>query len=191
MGGETCAAGSWIATVKRLQRYLPGSPIVSVGNGLVDLLRHKPVPVRPLGSFFASNANQFRPIPTVFKLPDELIIFILLYISPDPHLSGHYARFHMSHSAMMCNYYDKRAQFLRPLSMTCRAMRLRLLPYVWGRLEIPRRLGMISMKLAVQELNTILNGPHTDRSLVSSVKYFCPYFCPWIGADFLSFDEGS
>ena len=132
----------------------------------------------------------FHPIPAVFKLPDELILSILSYIFPDPHLSGHYARFHMPYSGVLCRYHDHRVRFLRPLSMTSRAMRLRLLPWVWGRLEIPRRPGMISTKLAVQELNTILNGPHADKLLAVSVKYFCPLLRPWIGTDFISFDEG-
>ena len=181
----------WITTAKRLQPYLPGSPIASVGNGVIDLLRPKPVPVRPLGSFFASNANLFRPISTVFKLPDELILSILSHVSPDPHLSGDYARFHMPYTTVLCNYYDERARFIRPLSMTCRAMRLRLLPWVWGRLEVPSRLDTGPVKPTVQELNTILNGPHTDKFLASSVKYFCPLPCSWIGTDFISFDKGS
>ena len=144
-----------------------------------------------VGSFFALNSNIFRSIPTVFKLPDELILSILSYVSPDPCLSGHYARFHMSYDVTWWNCHDERAQFLRPLSMTCMAMRLRLLSWVWGRLEISPRFGLISMEQHVQELSTILNGPHTDRLLASSVKYFCPLLCPWISTDFISFDEGS
>ena len=141
-------------------------------------------------SILGSNANLFHPISAVFKLPDELILSILSYIFSDPHLSGHYARFHMPYSGVLCRYHDHRARFLRPLSMTCRAMRLRLLPWVLGRLEIPRRPGMISTKLAVQELNTILNGTHADKLLAVSVKYFCPLLRPWTSTDFISFDEG-
>ena len=97
----------------------------------------------------------------------------------------------MSYSTELCYCHDERVQFLRPLSMTCREMRFRLLPWVWGRLEIPSPPDMISMKLAVQKLRTILNGPHTDRSLAHSVKYFSPLFFSRICTNFLSFGEGS
>ena len=67
------------------------------------------------------------------------------------------------------------------------AMRSRLLSWVWGRLEISPRFGLISMEQHVQELSTILNGPHTDRLLASSVKYFCPLLCPVLGSALISY----
>ena len=75
--------------------------------------------------------------------------------------------------------------------MTCRAMRLRLLPWVWGRLELPQQVYGLVQEWTVQRLSIILNGPHTDGFLASGVKYFCALLCPRIGTDFVSFDEGS
>ena len=97
----------------------------------------------------------------------------------------------MPYATVLRDCHDQRAQFLRPLSMTCRAMRLRLLPWVWGRLEITPQLHKILLEQPVQELRTILNGPHTDRSLAHSVKYFSPLSFSRIGTNFLSFGEGS
>lgn len=74
---------------------------------------------------------------TVFDLPDELILSILSYIFPDPprHI-GDYARFRINYPRN--SDYNRRRwiDFLRTLSMTCKAMRLRLLPWVWGRIEV-------------------------------------------------------
>ena len=73
------------------------------------------------------------------------------------------------------------AEFLRPLSMTCRAMRLRFLPWVWERLVL--RL-YYSEEAAVRTLNTITNASQADRFLSTSVKYFYPFFLlPWVEAD--------
>ena len=49
--------------------------------------------------------------------------------------------------------------------MTCKAMRLRLLPWIWEHLESPfDYMGNLKM---------ITNASRVDRSLASSVKYFC------------------
>ena len=84
----------------------------------------------------------------------------------------------MPYSAGMSNCYDQRVEFLRPLSMTCRAMRLRLLPWVWERLEIPQRLVTASKKLIAQRLSTILDGPRTGAFLATNVKYLYSLLCP-------------
>ena len=139
------------------------------------------------------NTKLFHLISAVFRLPDELILLILSYISPDPRFSGHCARFRIPYSLGIIGCHDQRVEFLRPLSMTCRAMWLRLLPWVWERLEIPPgQLLLVSKKQAVQRLNTILNSPHTlGAILATNVKCFDPLLRPWIGADFVFFGEGS
>jgi len=58
-------------------------------------------------------------------------------------------------------------RFLRPLSMTCKAMRLRLLPWIWEHLEPSWG----------DYLNRITNAVRVDRSLASSVKYFWALLC--------------
>ena len=87
---------------------------------------------------FESNVDLFHPVFAVFELPDELILSILLYTSPDPRLTGHYTQFSTRDGMATEGYSDQwhQVEFLRPLSMTCRAMRLRLLPWVWERLEM-------------------------------------------------------
>ena len=167
--------------------------MASVGNSVqpsIDLHLKPLVLVRPLASVLWINANLFCLVSTVFKLPDELILSILSYISPDPRLSGHHARFRMPYSAGMSNCHIQRVEFLLPLSMTCRAMRLRLLPWVWELLEIPQRLVLASKKPTVRKLDTILSGPYTDTFLATNVRYSCTLLHPWIGADFVSFDKG-
>jgi len=76
----------------------------------------------------------------VLGLPDELILSILSHISPEPRLTGHYARFRVQYNMDINKYHQRRVEFLRPLSATCKAMRLRLLPWIWEHLElfIPR-----------------------------------------------------
>ena len=70
------------------------------------------------------------------------------------------------------------------------AMRLRLLPWVWERLEISRRLRWASKKQTEQKLNAIVNGPHTNRFMAANVKYLLRPSPSRIDADFI-FDEGS
>jgi len=109
---------------------------------------------------------------TVFELPNELILSILSHISPDPPLTGHYARFRVQYNTRIGDYREWRVQFLRPLSMTCKVMRLRLLPWIWEHLEpIWGNLG---------NLNTTVNR---DRSLANNVKYFHPSLSQWVGID--------
>ena len=59
--------------------------------------------------------------------------------------------------------------------MTCRAMRLRLLPWVWERLEIP---WQNEEEDFARKLNTITNTLRADAYLTTSVKYFCALLRP-------------
>ena len=122
--------------------------------------------------FFGLNANRFHPIFPVFGLPDELILSIVSHVSPDPppH-AGHYARFRVRHSPGIDDYHQRRMEFLRALSMTCRAMRLRLSPWVWERLRLPpsyRRAR--SGNVSVRKLDTLMNILRTNVCLAASVK---------------------
>ena len=56
--------------------------------------------------------------------------------------------------------------------MTCRAMRLRLLPWVWECLEVPPRPLLALKERALRKLNTIVNDPYTGKFLATNVKYF-------------------
>lgn len=73
----------------------------------------------------------------VFELPNELFLSILSYISPEPRLAGHYARFRVQYCMQINDVHYLRAQLLRPLNMTCKAMRLRL--WTWDLIEPSRR----------------------------------------------------
>jgi len=64
------------------------------------------------------------------------------------------------------DHRERRVRFLRPLSMTCKAMRSRLLPWIWEHVEP-------SWGNYVGNLNIIANASNADISLASSVKYFC------------------
>ena len=132
-----------------------------------------------LHHFFGSNANLFHLTSTVFKLPDELIISILSHVSPDPRLTGPYTWFCTPYSRNISDARNQWAEFLRPLTMTCREMRLRFLPWVWEHLVL--RL-YISEGASARRLNTVVNASHADKFLVNSVKYFHPFF-PWVEAD--------
>ena len=81
---------------------------------------------------------RFHPILAVFKLSDELILYIFSHISLD---LRHPAISRYIWFRILCSMgiYDHRLhwlQFLRPLSMTCRAMRVRLLPRILERIEV-------------------------------------------------------
>jgi len=104
----------------------------------------------------------------VFELPNELIHSILSHISPtDP-----YARFHVQYQTKI-KYHERRLWVLRLLSMTCKAMRLRLLPWIWEHLE-----PLWGNYVGPGGLSRIAHASRVDGSLASSVKYFCALFCP-------------
>ena len=78
------------------------------------------------------------------------------------------------------DYRQQRVRFLRPLSMTCKAMRLRLLPWVWERLEFPPPWSL-GGKILARKLTNLTNILPTDVLLVTNVKYFCLYPSPGSG----------
>ena len=123
---------------------------------------------------FRSNPNLSHPILAVFELPDELILSILSHISPDPQHTRNYECFCIPYKRI-CNFHGQRAQSLRPLSMTCRAMRLRFLPWLWEYLALSWR---SSEETLVSNLNTIANALHADKFVATSVKYFCVFIYP-------------
>ena len=102
---------------------------------------------------------------TVFELPDELVLSILSHISPDPQATGHCAWFRDSYRTEGRGHRDERRQFLRRLSMTCRAMRLRFVPWVWERLEMS-----LSHHWGLKEIDIIANCLHPDAFLATSVR---------------------
>ena len=118
---------------------------------------------------------------TVIELPDELILSILSHVSPDPpqHIS-HYAWFHMMYDLWVGDYRQQRVRFLRPLSMTCKAIRLRLLPWVWERLEFPPPWSL-GGKILARKLTNLTNILPTDVLLATTVKYFHLYPSPGSG----------
>jgi hypothetical protein len=79
------------------------------------------------------------------------------------------------------DYHQQRAGFLRPLSMTCRAMRLRLLPWVWEHTVCRRR--SCPRGDFVCRLDVMMNTLHVDVPPAINVRYSCALVCPWLGAD--------
>ena len=70
------------------------------------------------------------------------------------------------------NDHQQRVQFLLPLSMTCRAMRLRLLPWIWERIECLELAPSWSSEGRFPSgLNAIVKALGTDRHMSASVKY--------------------
>ena len=66
--------------------------------------------------------------------------------------------------------YHQRAQFLIPLSMTCKAMRLRLRPWIWDLVEPSRRRHVMNL--------TMVETLRTDTSLAASVRYLRAFLAP-------------
>ena len=153
--------------------------LARLGRKQHPAVRRSPAPQTSLStnsrvSSLESNANIFDPVFTVFELPDELILSILSHVPPDPRFAGHYAWFRIRYGGEIDDYHQQRAQFLRPLSMTCWAMRLRLVPWVWERLELPLPYSLFvrrEIPVFLRKLNAITNGLRADTLLATSVKY--------------------
>jgi len=126
------------------------------------------------------------PSSTVFELPDELILSILSHICPESQVTGQYTRFRVQYFMEVDHDYYWRAQFLRRLSMTCKAMRLRLLPWIWGHIVPSLRCycgsGTGSKNLR-QNFDTILRASYADAFLAASVKCFSSLLYSWVWAD--------
>ena len=116
------------------------------------------------------------PIFAVFEFPDELILSVLSYVSPDPRPTGRYARFRFPYYVRANNYHRQRVAFLLLLSMTCRAMRLRLLPWIWGRIEV-FSVDWCGEGDLVWRPEVIVGALRADPGLAASVKYFHPPIC--------------
>ena len=134
-----------------------------------------------LHQFIGSNVHLFRPIFAVFGLPDELILSILSHIAPDTQHTGHWVRFRIQHELQIDDRHRQRVQFLRPLSATCKAMRLRFLPWVWERLELPRPYDRNSGDIFVRKLNAIANTLHAGIYPATIVKYRSALLPPGLG----------
>ena len=137
-------------------------------------------------------ARPFNLTFTVFKFPDELILSVASHISPE--LIGHYARFRIQDELGVYDYHRQRMRVLRQLSMTCRTMRSRLLPWILERLEVemPTQCNWSSGETVGGRLNTVVNALHANTFMADSVRYFCALLYSWIGANrlFVS-SEGS
>ena len=84
--------------------------------------------------FFESNADLLHL--SAFELPDEIILSILSHVPSDPRATSHCTWFRNSYNTRDKTFQDRRKRVLIRLSMTCRAMRLRFVPWVWECLEI-------------------------------------------------------
>ena len=134
-----------------------------------------PAPQTSLSTYellLSIESNPSRLIFTVFELPDELILSILSYTSPDPDFASRYARFRCLYCAGFDNYHQQRVRCLRRLSMTCRAMWLRLLPWLWERLECLEVAARWSSEGEFpRKLIAIMKALNADTSLTISVRY--------------------
>ena len=131
--------------------------------------------------FFGPSVNLLHL--SVFKLPDELILSILSHIRPDLRVTGHCAWFRISYRMETKDCHHRRTQFLRRLSMTCRAMWLRFVPWVWERVELPSSYHWYSGSTFAGKLNAFANALHAEVFLTANLRYFLAILCPRVGAD--------
>ena len=69
--------------------------------------------------------------------------------------------------------YNQHVRSLRQLSMACRTMWLRLVPWVWERLEIS-----ISDYQKPDKTEIFANVLRAETFLATSIRYFCALLCP-------------
>ena len=149
----------------------------------IKMLRISCTPNQPQYGFshqlFGSGANQFSQFSN-FQTSSS---FPFSHICPDPQLTGPYARFCIPNRPGICYCYNQRVRFLQPLSMTCKAMRLRLLPWVWECLELPPVFRRTAGERVAKRLDSVVNAVHADMFLAASVKYVPPvsFFVPRSG----------
>ena len=88
--------------------------------------------------------------------------FPFSHISPE--LIGHYARFRVQDELAVYDDHRRRVRVLRWLSMTCRTMRLRFLPWIWERLDVkmPKPYNWSSGESVEWRLNSVINALHTN-----------------------------
>jgi len=135
-------------------------------------------------SLFRSDADPPYSIFAVFQLPDELILSILFHICPDPHLTGQYARFCVQYRMKINDYHQRRMELLQPLSRTCMAMRLRLLPWIWDHIQ-PSRCSYDSdgIRRISWKFTALERVVYANASLAARVKYLLAFPHPCFGAD--------
>ena len=131
-----------------------------------------------------SSSNLSRSTFVVFRLPDELILSVLSHISPDPHLTGPYARFCVQYCMKISDGHQERMKFLRPLSGTCRAMRLRLLPWIWDHIQPSQGYyDSNGVRWISWKFTAIARAVGAGAFLATHIKYPYVIFCPWVRAD--------
>ena len=119
-------------------------------------------------------SNPFHHTLAVLELPDELVLSILSHVSPGPQHISHYARFRIQHTEGVTNHHQQRVEFLRLLSETCWAMRLRFLPWIWERIEASHT-GLSSGEFLARKFNILVKA-RADPSPATSVKYLYTLF---------------
>ena len=171
-----------------MDRY-PRNPSIFLTRLVYGLgMKHRPTPAPQTSLSTTSCITSFDRMLTYFitvlELPDELILSILSYISPEPLFADHYVRLRLQYGMVANDRHLMRMRFLLSLSMTCRAMRFRLLPWIWGRLECPE---VTSRKLSKghtpRKLDAIVNVLRADTFLATSVRYFIVIPSPWVSVD--------
>ena len=110
-------------------------------------------------------------ISAVFGFPDELILSVLSYVSPALELTGQHVRFRFQYNMDNSDYHWRRMEFLLSLSMTCRVMRLRLLPWIWNHIEAS------SWKDLERRPKVIVSVLRADPCLGMSVRDSRPFIC--------------
>ena len=73
--------------------------------------------------------------------------------------------------------------------MTCRAMQLRFLSWIWERLEVHLTSGPDLEEAIARKLDGLVNALLANALLAASVRYFFVLLFPWVEADLSS--EGS
>ena len=130
----------------------------------------------------AISVDPFHSILAVFELPDELILSILSHISPDLQFTDHHSRFRVQYSMRVNDFHDQRIRFLRSLSMTCRAMRLRLLPWIWERVKCLKLVPhWYSGAGFPGEFYAITGALRANAFLAANVRCFYALLCKYLG----------
>ena len=128
-----------------------------------------PIPFSQFSNSQTSSSSQFSPTSPQ------------IHISPDPQLTtGHYARFRVQYLMWTSDDHHQCAKVLLPLSMTCKAMWLRLRPWIWDLIEPSRRFHVMNYR--------VMYALRADVSLATSVRYLSALLCHWVKADSCSLE---
>jgi hypothetical protein len=110
------------------------------------------------------------PTFAVFGFPDELILSVLSYLSPDPGLTGQYSR-----SRFQYNMGANAA----PVEHDMQGDAIPVAALDHGAFSSDWKGG----ENLVRRHKAIVGALRADPGLTTSVKYFCPLICPWVWAD--------